>query len=363
MRRLIGMFAGILLACLAAPAPGDPLYTVMFENNSVSSASPLARDTSFALYTSNGSGTFSGAGTTGPGFVNLYESIATVWGGDFSGGNIAQARASAQASDFMISGPGGSVTGTLHLRVVADFQHLGGFAGNGAHGSNFAVRAGIIGYGNIYMNSYSSLQVTNFGSSGTGALAGQTGPHVDVSFDETASFPANAPLNLILTLESGANSYGNASTNDGFVEMDAGGDLPGGNGRGLRLDGSSGVIMTVPAGYTVSAPSWGIINGTLAVDPARSGGAMRLWLESANPSRGEMRFALTLPGDGPARVTVYDVAGRARRTLLDDWQSAGTRTITWDGQSDDGATAPAGLYFVRAESRGELLTQRVVRVR
>src|SRR5262245_31916206 len=121
VRRRMGLFAATLLACLAAPAMGAPLYTVMFENNSVSSASPLARDTSFALYTSNGTGTFSGAGSTGPGFVNLDESIATVWANGFSGGNIGQARASAQATDFIVSGPGGSVTGTLHLRVVADF--------------------------------------------------------------------------------------------------------------------------------------------------------------------------------------------------------------------------------------------------
>ena len=87
--------------------------------------------------------------------------------------------------------------------------------------------------------------------------------------------------------------------------MDGGGHMPGAVDRGCRLNGASVVIMTAPPGYTISAPSWGIVNGMLAVAPARSAGAIGLQLASANPSRGETRFALTLPSDGITRIAGY----------------------------------------------------------
>lgn len=366
MRRLVWLPALIVSVCAAAPAPAAPLYTITFQDQPVSSLIPFHRDTTFALYTSNGTGEATGRGMAGHGFVSAYQSISTNWASGFSGGNTCQNRSVAQATDFMISGPGGSVTGTLHCRVIADFQHLGGFAGHGGHGSTILVRVDITGYGYNYATALASLSVTNFGPNGTGFLAGQTGPHIDVPFDLTATVPANAPLNLFLTIESSGYTYGNVNTNPGFVEADGGGSNGDHTGRGLRLDGSSGVVMTVPAGYTVSVPSWGIFNSTFdpaAVERGTPGGAMRFELAGANPSTGETRVTMALPRDGFVRVVLLDVAGRVQRTLVNEWRAAGVQTIAWDGRTETGASAPAGLYFMRAESQGERATQRLIRMR
>ena len=64
---------------------------------------------------------------------------------------------------------------------------------------------------------------------------------------------------------------------------------------------------------------------------------------------------------GPLRVRVYDAAGRLVRTVFDGVAQGGTRAISWDGRDEHGATAARGLYFVRAEQGGVMVTRKLVR--
>src|SRR5512138_1386495 len=123
-RSLLAVAALLLIATLGViPAWSTPLYTVRFGDfNSVSSATEVRRDTTFAIYTSNGSGDFVGAGFAGPGRVSAFQHLDAFWGGVFSGGNQYICNAQAQATDFVISGPGPSVVGTLHFRASADLS-------------------------------------------------------------------------------------------------------------------------------------------------------------------------------------------------------------------------------------------------
>jgi len=70
-----------------------------------------------------------------------------------------------------------------------------------------------------------------------------------------------------------------------------------------------------------------------------------------------------LPDEGSARVTVCDATGRRVRTLLDGAQSAGPHVVHWDGTSDNGTPAPAGVYFVRARWKDQVVAVRVARLR
>jgi hypothetical protein len=65
------------------------------------------------------------------------------------------------------------------------------------------------------------------------------------------------------------------------------------------------------------------------------------------------------------RVRVYDVAGRAVRTLADRTFTPGEYTIPWDGADDAGRPAARGVYFARLEyvDRGGALSTRVVVLR
>jgi hypothetical protein len=51
------------------------------------------------------------------------------------------------------------------------------------------------------------------------------------------------------------------------------------------------------------------------------------------------------------------------RTLLGGEFAAGPHEALWNGRTDDGAPAPAGLYWARLEAGGETAVTRLVRVR
>jgi hypothetical protein len=61
-----------------------------------------------------------------------------------------------------------------------------------------------------------------------------------------------------------------------------------------------------------------------------------------------------------ARVTSVD--GRVIRTLAHDTRAAGRSWLSWDGRAADGSRAPAGVYFVRVASGGDVATRRVIRL-
>ena len=365
-RRLFPLAALLLTTTLAVPSAwSTPTYSITFGGvPSGSSSSEFGRDTTFAIFTSNGTGTLTGSGYAGPGRVTAFQRLDATWGGVFSGGNQYLCNAQAQATDFVVSGPGPSVVGTLHFRASADLSLGGGFPDNNAHETNFYVRADIAGYGNVYGTVLGNFLIGNHGLQTSGCFAGLTSPHVDVPVDMTLSIPVNAPLNLIILTQADGATYGNINVSPGFAETNGGNRSD--TSRGFRLDGSSGVVMTLPAGYSLDIPSWGVTNNTYSVltgvDQVPATGDFRLALAGANPTSRDSRLSFSLAHGGIAHVIVFDVTGRKVRTLISGWQSAGTHPLAWNGQVDGGAMAPAGIYFVRADAEGKHTTARVARM-
>lgn len=77
-----------------------------------------------------------------------------------------------------------------------------------------------------------------------------------------------------------------------------------------------------------------------------------------NP-RTTIRFAL--PAAGPARLVVFDPAGRAIRTLHDGvLEGPAWHELPWDGRADGGQPVASGVYFYRLEAAGESLTRRML---
>lgn len=72
-------------------------------------------------------------------------------------------------------------------------------------------------------------------------------------------------------------------------------------------------------------------------------------------------FSLSRPGD--VSLAVHDVQGRRVRTLAHGGMSAGEHRVAWDGRGEDGVAASAGVYLVRLEAEGRVLSRKVVRVR
>ena len=74
---------------------------------------------------------------------------------------------------------------------------------------------------------------------------------------------------------------------------------------------------------------------------------------SPNPFTSATSIAYSVPtGGGRVEVTIYDVSGRAVRTLLDDLRPAGPGQIRWDGLDATGRPVATGVYFARLDIDG-----------
>ena len=357
-----------ILALAPTPAASAPSYYVNFwsggfDLGGYTSGTTIAEARTYGLAPNNGTGTFTGVAHVGPGYVNALGRVDCTWDGASGGLFSGRIDAKTFTDDLIISGPAAPsfINATLNLHVRVNASRSGGFPDNNSHTAYLE-----LGVNTPYSGTVSDLTCGNHSTAGTGVFSGVTSPSVDMVVPIPGNYPVNTPFSLQVAIYVGGSAYGNGDYNPGMAEMDAGGAYdPAGTGVSLGM--VAGQIMTLPAGYDFSIPSWGIHNNTylgpvsVADTPPPTG--LGLALAGANPTSGDTRLALDLPRDGNVRVNVYDVAGRVVRTLFDGWQSAGRHAIVWNGRDASGSAAAAGLYFVRADAQGRSLTLRVARIR
>jgi len=94
---------------------------------------------------------------------------------------------------------------------------------------------------------------------------------------------------------------------------------------------------------------------------AEVGGKMSfgMALSGANPAS-TSRMQFSVPTSGRVALRIYDVSGRVVRTLLDRDAAAGEFVAQWDGTSEDGTRAGAGVYFARLVAGGQTAERKIV---
>ncbi len=106
-----------------------------------------------------------------------------------------------------------------------------------------------------------------------------------------------------------------------------------------------------------------VIGGAVDV-PAPFRGAPRLSLAARpNPCRSGTTFVVEADREGEQRLEVFDVAGRAVRTLVRGRFAAGARRVAWDGTDSTGRRVPPGIYPVVFTAAGREARTRVTVVR
>lgn len=68
-------------------------------------------------------------------------------------------------------------------------------------------------------------------------------------------------------------------------------------------------------------------------------------------------------GGGHVKIAVYDVRGRLVNTLVDAVQTAGVKTVLWDGRNAGGRDVASGLYFCRMTGADYAHTHKMVLIR
>ena len=81
-----------------------------------------------------------------------------------------------------------------------------------------------------------------------------------------------------------------------------------------------------------------------------------------NPFRASTELRLSLPGDGPVSVSILDPSGRRVRTLAGGRDAADVVNLVWDGRTDAGVSAPAGVYFFHLQSGTQQTIHKVLRL-
>ena len=79
-----------------------------------------------------------------------------------------------------------------------------------------------------------------------------------------------------------------------------------------------------------------------------------------NPFSSGTTLGLDIPRSTHVRVAVYDTRGRLVRMLSDRFMEAGRHTVRWDGATDNGSRAGAGLFFVRGSADGVVFNRKII---
>lgn len=122
-----------------------------------------------------------------------------------------------------------------------------------------------------------------------------------------------------------------------------------------RADAGTGshvyVALSTPLTGAAAPPDAPLSSGlAVAPNPGRSGGSINI--------------DYRLPEAGRARLLVLDVAGRRVALVSDASAAAGAYRALWNGTTERGGRAPAGLYFVALQVNGRMThTQRLVLAR
>ncbi len=120
------------------------------------------------------------------------------------------------------------------------------------------------------------------------------------------------------------------------------------------------IICHDSAGNSTEAISAGnfTIGGLSAVEDLPIS-RVALGQNAPNPFNPRTEIKFSVPSDQDVSLRIYNVEGRLVRTLLQGRQIAGTHSVMWSGQNDQGGMVASGLYFYRLNTDSGVLTRKM----
>jgi hypothetical protein len=85
-----------------------------------------------------------------------------------------------------------------------------------------------------------------------------------------------------------------------------------------------------------------------------------LMQNAPNPFNPTTQISYDLPQATNVRLTVFNVLGQNVKTLVNDFQEAGTRSVIWNGTDNSGSSVASGLYFYRIEADNFQATKKMM---
>ena len=79
-----------------------------------------------------------------------------------------------------------------------------------------------------------------------------------------------------------------------------------------------------------------------------------------NPFNPVTALLYDLPDQTHVNITIYDMLGRQVKTLMDQTQDAGYRSVIWDATNDYGKPVSAGIYLYQIQAGNFMRTKKMV---
>jgi len=88
--------------------------------------------------------------------------------------------------------------------------------------------------------------------------------------------------------------------------------------------------------------------------------AFNLYNNYPNPFNPVTTLRYDIPENSHVTITIYDMLGRQVKTLINQTQDAGYRSIIWDATNDYGKPVSAGLYLYQIQAGEYMQTKKMV---
>ncbi|MBN2417231.1 T9SS type A sorting domain-containing protein [bacterium] len=163
-----------------------------------------------------------------------------------------------------------------------------------------------------------------------------------------------------LEIENAAGRVAAGAPNDIYLNISAAGVTPGtyaGFVHFMTNDTLSGT-RNLPVVLNVN-------EGNRVEDTAPSGAPKEWCLGHAypNPFNSSTVIPYSVPGQAQVSLAVFDLRGRIVTTLFQGVRAAGSYTAEWNGRTAGGQPAGSGLYLIRLQSAGTVLTRKVTMIK
>jgi hypothetical protein len=104
-----------------------------------------------------------------------------------------------------------------------------------------------------------------------------------------------------------------------------------------------------------------IVRGTIMLKKKGPSGVSSA--AAPNPFKPETSISYSVERGGNVSVRIFSVGGQLVRSLREEYATAGTHEVRWNGKDDGGRQVSSGIYFVNVKQGSEASTTRVVLAR
>ena len=82
-----------------------------------------------------------------------------------------------------------------------------------------------------------------------------------------------------------------------------------------------------------------------------------------NPFNPQTSISYVLPIGSPVKIAIYNIAGQNVKTILDEFQTTGSKLTYWDGTDDNGQEVASGIYFCTLKAEKFSRTIKIILLR